>query len=332
MSMQPMFTIQSSASSSLTSGKSIRRRCGGLSRVEASNRARRDPVGHVLRRVLLEEELAVPAVGIALHRERPVLQVRHEHGRDVAVVREQVALRDPLLGPERLVEVRQLEHARAAPDLRPAAAPARGAPPRPPCPRAGPGRPAPAAGRRASTRRTRPRRRARARPRRRRPCAPAASSAPRRTATSSRSSGFSSASSRVDLGVVEAGADVAGPAEAAALVDAEHERAEAVRAAPLPLRVARRSTNSCRPCVLIFSQLRRAPARLVARVGPLGHDPLEPLLPCAASKSASPSSNASETRTRPVAPVEQRLEPLAPLRERQVDERLAVDLEHVEDA
>ena len=37
MSMQPMFAIQSRASSSLTSGKSIRRRFGGLSRVEASN-------------------------------------------------------------------------------------------------------------------------------------------------------------------------------------------------------------------------------------------------------------------------------------------------------
>ena len=37
MSMQPMFTIQSRASSSLTSGKSITLRCGGLSRVDASN-------------------------------------------------------------------------------------------------------------------------------------------------------------------------------------------------------------------------------------------------------------------------------------------------------
>ena len=37
MSMQPMFAIQRSASSSLTSAKSIRRRWGGLSRVEASN-------------------------------------------------------------------------------------------------------------------------------------------------------------------------------------------------------------------------------------------------------------------------------------------------------
>ena len=37
MSMQPMFTIQSRASSSFTSGKSITRRFGGRSRVDASN-------------------------------------------------------------------------------------------------------------------------------------------------------------------------------------------------------------------------------------------------------------------------------------------------------
>ncbi len=76
-----------------------------------------DPVRHVRRRVLLEEELALPAVGVALHRERPVAQVRDEHRRDVAVVREQVALRDPLVRPERLVEVRQLQDARPAADL-----------------------------------------------------------------------------------------------------------------------------------------------------------------------------------------------------------------------
>ena len=76
-----------------------------------------DPVRHVRRRVLLEEELALPAVGVALHRERPVAQVWHEDGRDVAVEREQVALRDPLVRPEGLVEVRQLEDARTAADL-----------------------------------------------------------------------------------------------------------------------------------------------------------------------------------------------------------------------
>ena len=51
----------------------------------------------------------------------------------------------------------------------------------------------------------------------------------------------------------------------------------------------------------------------------------------AASSSASPSSKVSEKRTVAVAPVEQLLEPVAPLLEREVDERLAVDLEQVED-
>ena len=43
--------------------------------------------------------------------------VRDEHGRDRAVVREQVALRDPLDREERLVEVRELEHALPAAQL-----------------------------------------------------------------------------------------------------------------------------------------------------------------------------------------------------------------------
>ena len=55
----------------------------------------------------------------------------------------------------------------------------------------------------------------------------------------SRRSGFSLASSRVDLGLVEAGADVPGPAQDAVLVDAEDERAERSRPAALPFRVAR---------------------------------------------------------------------------------------------
>jgi hypothetical protein len=40
-----------------------------------------------------------------------------EHGGDVPVVREEVALRDPLLRPEGLVQVGQLERATALPDL-----------------------------------------------------------------------------------------------------------------------------------------------------------------------------------------------------------------------
>jgi hypothetical protein len=34
--------------------------------------SRRDPVGQVLRRLLLEEDLAVDPVRVALHRERPL--------------------------------------------------------------------------------------------------------------------------------------------------------------------------------------------------------------------------------------------------------------------
>ena len=69
-----------------------------------------DPVRHVRRGLLLEEVLALPPVRVALHREGPPTEVRDQHGRHVAVVREQVALRDPLLRPERLVEVREPQH------------------------------------------------------------------------------------------------------------------------------------------------------------------------------------------------------------------------------
>ena len=125
-SMQPMFTIQSSASSSLTSGTWIFRRCRGESRVETSNSRRRDPVRHVPGRVLLEEVPARDPVGVALHRERPVLQMcGSSDGRDRAVVREQVALGQPVVGEEDLVEVGELERALARPGSRPAAAPPR---------------------------------------------------------------------------------------------------------------------------------------------------------------------------------------------------------------
>jgi hypothetical protein len=77
-----------------------------------------DESRRVRRRLLLEEALAAPPVGVALHGERALAEVWDEHVGDVAVVREQLALRDPLLGPERLVEVRELERATSAPDLR----------------------------------------------------------------------------------------------------------------------------------------------------------------------------------------------------------------------
>ena len=146
------------------------------------------------------------AVGVAAHRERPVAEVRHEHGRDRAVVREQVALRDPFLGPEDLVEVRELDLAGA------------------PCSAAssssGERLLATTSSRRLVVAQALVRRLpqpAVVRPlenstsatssgstQARRPCGRAASSAPRRAATSSRWSGRSSVEQPLDLGLGEA--------------------------------------------------------------------------------------------------------------------------------
>ena len=76
----------------------------------------RDPVRHVRRRVFLEEPPGLDPVGPAHHRERAVLQVRDEDGRNRAVVLDQLALGDPFLREEDLVEVRELELALALPD------------------------------------------------------------------------------------------------------------------------------------------------------------------------------------------------------------------------
>jgi hypothetical protein len=61
------------------------------------------------RRVLLEEELLLDAVGIALQRERPVLEVRQDEGRDGVVVVQQVAFDDAFGGVEDFVEIREFE-------------------------------------------------------------------------------------------------------------------------------------------------------------------------------------------------------------------------------
>ena len=156
MSMQPMLTIHSERvlvvhDRRLDPPLRPRRLAGRHLHAEP-----RDPVRHVRRRVLLEERLAERAVGIAAHRERPVAQVRHEHVRDLAVVVDQVALRDPLVGPEDLVEVRELDARRSRIS--------RDAPRSRACRRAAPRTRARAGARRASTRRTRPPRRASAAP------------------------------------------------------------------------------------------------------------------------------------------------------------------------
>src|SRR4029078_2186442 len=70
-----------------------------------------DPVRDGRGSLFVEEALALPAVGVALHRERPLAQMWDEGLRDVTVVGEELALRDALVRPERLVEVREAERA-----------------------------------------------------------------------------------------------------------------------------------------------------------------------------------------------------------------------------
>ena len=236
-----------------------------------------DPVRHVRRRVLLEEELALPAVGVALHRERPVVQVWHEDGSDVAVVREQVALRDALVRPEGLVEVRQLEDARSAADLGRhrhvlgdhlvsqlilAQAEVNG-------------RPQPAVPRPlgeldlGDERRLDPGHVAAAHLRHLRLLGERRSS--------SRRSGFRSIFEPIELAIGEPGADVARVAEPVGCVDAEHERADPARAAALAARVAG-DDELLAALQLQLAPVRRAAAGPVLRVGQLRDDALEPVL------------------------------------------------------
>src|SRR5262245_46454697 len=65
------------------------------------------------RNALHEEKLARGAVRIALHNHRAVLQMGDQPGGDVQVVLEEVALRDLRVLPEDLVDVGELDAARA---------------------------------------------------------------------------------------------------------------------------------------------------------------------------------------------------------------------------
>ena len=113
-----------------------------------------------------------------------------------------------------------------------------------------------------------------------------------------RSSGRSSFSSRSISSLAEAGADVADPAQRAALVHGEHERAEARRAAALAARVA--GDDELLAAVrLHLEPVARAAALAVRRVGPLGHHALEPLL--AAPPRAAPRRRRSSPRAGPSA-------------------------------
>jgi hypothetical protein len=66
-----------------------------------------DPRRPVFRRALLVEELRVHAVGVALHRQRPVFQVRQQHRRDLREIIDHLALGEAGVGIEDLVEIRQ---------------------------------------------------------------------------------------------------------------------------------------------------------------------------------------------------------------------------------
>ena len=107
--MQPLLIIQSrpSASSTMTVADVLAAAVGAAGQGHGAH-----PVGRVRRRLLLEEVLALDAVGVAHERDRAVAQVREEHVRDRAVVGQQVALRDLLVGEEHLALVRELELAR----------------------------------------------------------------------------------------------------------------------------------------------------------------------------------------------------------------------------
>ena len=68
---------------------------------------RREPVRLALRRLLVEVRLAADAVRVALERERPVLQVRHDRRADLGVVLGEVFLRNAVSGKEHLVRAGQ---------------------------------------------------------------------------------------------------------------------------------------------------------------------------------------------------------------------------------
>ena len=132
----------------------------------------------------------------------------------------------------------------------------------------------------------------------------------------------------VDLAVVETGADVADVDELAALVGREDERAERPCATALAARVAG-DHELLAAVALDLQPLARAPAREVAGAEPLRHDPLELLLLGRGEQRVAVVEALRELHD-PVPLVEELLEPLAPLLERQVDHRLALDLEQVE--
>ena len=185
--------------------------------------------------------------------------------------------------------------------------------------------------RRASTRRTRPRRRARARPRR---CPRARTLGIFGTSAngeSARSSGRKQRAEPLDLVVGEARADVARPAQLARVLDAERRARRTLRRGVPARACSRRSTNSCVWRELHLQPVAASAGRAGTRAGPLGDDALELLSrarprgaprrrrTCGETSTAgAPASTSCSRRSRRSA-------------SGSVDDRLAVDLEDVEE-
>ena len=133
----------------------------------------------------------------------------------------------------------------------------------------------------------------------------------------------------LDLLLAEPGADVADPAELVPVPDREDERAEGAGATALAARVAG-DDELLAPGRLHLEPRPAALPGLVAGVGPLRDDPLELLLLRGREERLAVLERLGQAH-RAAGRVEQLREALAPLRERQVEERDAVGLEHVED-
>ena len=132
----------------------------------------------------------------------------------------------------------------------------------------------------------------------------------------------------VDLLLREARADVADVLEAVLAADSEDERAERPRPPSLPARVA--GDDELLAAVhLDLQPVARAAARLVARARLLGDDALE-LLRRRRLLQAGPVVESLREEDGAVPAVEKADELLAPLLERAVDDRRALDLEDVE--
>ena len=157
----------------------------------------------------------------------------------------------------------------------------------------------------------------------------AAASAPDRTAAR-RVERTQQREQPLDLLVVEARADVADVAELV-LPSSNTPSRSAPKRARAPALSPRVAADHELLAVrrLDLHPVARPPAGLVARVPRLGHDPLEALLLRRLEQRLAVVEGLRELHVLD-ALVEQPVEPLPPLRQREADHRLAVDLEHVE--